>query len=235
MSLRQSWPLERGAPWTRRRPAPVLHSSRLEVYLPDSKFSGSGADRCTPRGRSRVQGAPHRASGSPFCPRTLQSALAPPLACRHTGRGGPGGAAFPGTVGPPQLHSPRGANASHLGHSQVLELGQSRGACPLLSLLVPPPPCPSLGLPVQPACYLPPLPRAPPPSSFHCPPSGPTLCLRPLATPIAAFTPFPQEHPGSSVPLLPAPGSPPRLRQPCGLLIPLDPSSLVPTPEHTGK
>lgn len=146
-----------------------------------------------------------------------------------------GGAAFPGTVGPPQLHSPRGANASRLGHSQVLELGQSRGACPLLSLLVPPPPCPSLGLPVQPACYLPPLPRAPPHSSFHCPPSGPTLCLRPLATPIAAFTPFPQEHPGSSVPLLPAPGSPPRLRQPCGLLIPLDPSSLVPTPEHTGK
>lgn len=95
VSLRQSWPLERGALWTPRRPAPALHSSRLEVYLPDSRFSGSGADRCTLRGRSRVQGAPHRASGSRFCPRTLQSAFAPPLACHHTGRGGPGGSCSP--------------------------------------------------------------------------------------------------------------------------------------------
>ena len=122
MSLGQSRRFERGSSWTPRSPAPVLHSSRLEVYLPDSRFSSSGTDRCTPRGQSRVQGAPHRAGGSPLCRCTLQSAFAPPLACRNTGRGAPGGSCFLGTVGPPQLHSHRGASASRLGHSRVLEL-----------------------------------------------------------------------------------------------------------------
>lgn len=138
MSLGQSRPLERGSSWTPRRPAPVLHSSRLEVYLPDSGFASSGTDRCTPRGQSRVQGEPHRAGGSPLCRCTLQSALAPPLACRHTGRGAPGGSCFPGTVEPPQLHSHRGASASRLGHSRVFELRQSQWG-----LSPPQPTCPT--------------------------------------------------------------------------------------------
>ena len=132
MSLGQSRPLERGSSWTPRRPAPVLHSSRLEVYLPDSGSSSSGTDRCTPRGQSRVQGERTGRAEAP-------SAAAPfSLACRHPGRGAPGGSCFPGTVEPPQLHSHRGASASRLGHSRVFELRQSQWG-----LSPPQPTCPT--------------------------------------------------------------------------------------------
>ena len=84
MSLGQSWPLERGSLWTPRRPAPVLVASPalhspavVSIYLPDSGFPGSGGDRCTPRGQSRVQGAPHTAGEAPSAP--APSSLPSPL------------------------------------------------------------------------------------------------------------------------------------------------------------
>lgn len=75
----------------------------------------------------------------------------------------------------------------------MLGFRRPQRGCPLLGLLVPLLPCPSLGS-ASAACVLP-TPSAPSP----LPPIQP----HPLATPIAPLTPFPQEHPGSSVPLPP--------------------------------
>lgn len=133
---------------------------------------------------------------SPLCPRTLQPAFSPPLACRHTAVPH-GGAASAGTVGPPQLCSHGVPVPPAWVAHECLNSGGRSGAVPSSPYLSRCCRVQPWILPVQPACYLRPPPRA------HCPPSSPTLCHHPLATPTAPLTPFPQEHPGSSVPLLP--------------------------------
>lgn len=220
-------------------PGPALHSSRLEVYLPDSRFSGSGPDRCTPRGVEARSKERLGASGSPFCPAPFSLPL--PLlwpAATQGGGGGPGGAAFQDSRATPASLSQGCQCLPRLGHSQVLELRPSWGACPLLQ-----PTCPTAAVSIPGFCQcsllraatypLCPEPRRPAAFTLH--PSSPTLCLRPSGHSIAPFTISPRApRVLPSLCCLPT-GSPPRLHQPCGLPIPLDPSSLVPTPEHTGK
>lgn len=184
--------------------AVVSRSTCLTPGLPALGLTGAHPGVRAGSRESRTGRAEAPSAAAPF---SLPSPLLWPAA---TQGGGPqGGAASLGQSSHPSFTLTGVPVPPAWVTHECLNSGSHSGACPLLSLLVPLPPCPSLDS-ASTACILPtpsapsPSARAPPPSSSHCPPSSPILCLCPLATPIAPLTPFPQEHPGSSVPLLPA-------------------------------
>lgn len=190
MSLGQSWPLERGSLWTPRLPAPVRVASPvlcstavISIYLPDSGSSGSGGDRCTPRGQSRVQRAPHTAGEAPSAP--APCSLPSPLRWAAATQRCPTEEpllqlrfALTGVPVPPAWVAHECLNSG--GHSGAVPSSAYLSRCCRVHPWI---------LPVQPACYLPPLPQA------HCPPSSPTLW--PLPQPLSHHFPKSTQGPPS--------------------------------------
>lgn len=214
-------------------PLRLPQQSSREVYLPDSRFLALGPTGAHPGsepgpGRRRTGQVEAPSAPAPF-------SLPLPLLWPAATQGGvaQGELLSQGQSGHPSFTHRVPMPPAWVTH-KCLNSRPSWGGLSPPQLLVPLPPCPSLDS-ASAACVLPtPLPEPRRPAAFTAPHLAPpsASALWPLHSPFHTISP---RAPRVLRPSAACPGSPPRLHQPCGLPIPLDPSSLVPTPEHTGK